>query len=172
MYDGVKIIIDAFEREVFGYECCSRIDVNYDLETYGLTDKELQMFRKLFSYANPNEFWNTLIDADEEKYGELLNDLKIKQKVLNEQVDTKTGIKRRKLLKLVETIKDTLNSVEENPKIPDLGSEESAKKKEGQGLKILTPNQILNRNPISLAQLKEGNNSGKLKNEIRQLLYS
>ena len=41
-----------------------------------------------------------------------------------------------------------------------------------QGLKILTPSQMLNRLPISLAQLKAGNNSEKLKNEIRQLLYS
>ena len=41
-----------------------------------------------------------------------------------------------------------------------------------QGLEILTPNQILGRLPISLAQLKEANNSEKLKNEIRQLLYS
>ena len=40
-----------------------------------------------------------------------------------------------------------------------------------QGLKILTPNQMLSRLPISLAQLKAGNNSEKLKNEIRQLLY-
>ena len=39
-------------------------------------------------------------------------------------------------------------------------------------LKILTPNRMLNRLPISLAQLKAGNNSEKLKNEIRQLLYS
>ena len=42
----------------------------------------------------------------------------------------------------------------------------------GQGLKILTPNQMLSRLPISLAQLNAGNNSEKLKNEIRQLLYS
>ena len=42
----------------------------------------------------------------------------------------------------------------------------------GQGLKILTPNQMLSRLPIALAQLKAGNNSQKLKNEIRQLLYS
>ena len=41
------------------------------------------------------------------------------------------------------------------------------------GLKILTLNQMLSRLPISLAQLKTGNNSEKLmKNEIRQLLYS
>ena len=43
---------------------------------------------------------------------------------------------------------------------------------EGKGLKILTPNQMLSRLPITLAQLKTGNNSEKLKNEIRQLLYS
>ena len=42
----------------------------------------------------------------------------------------------------------------------------------GQGLKILTPSQMLSRLPISLAQLEAGNNSEKLKNEIRQLLYS
>ena len=43
---------------------------------------------------------------------------------------------------------------------------------EGSSLKILTPNQTLRRLPISLAQLKAGNNSEKLKNEIRQILYS
>ena len=40
------------------------------------------------------------------------------------------------------------------------------------GLKILTPQQMLSRLPISVAQLKAGNNSEKLKHEIRQLLYS
>ena len=43
---------------------------------------------------------------------------------------------------------------------------------EGKGLKILTPYQMLSRLPISLAELKAGNNSEKLKSEIRQLLYS
>ena len=43
---------------------------------------------------------------------------------------------------------------------------------EGKGLKILTPNQMLSRLPITSAQLKAGNNSEKLKNESRQLLYS
>ena len=47
--------------------------------------------------------------------------------------------------------------------------EESATK--GKGLYILTPNQMLNRLPITLAQINAGNNSEKLKNEIRQLLY-
>ena len=43
---------------------------------------------------------------------------------------------------------------------------------QGTGLKILTTNQMLSRLPITLAQLKAGNNSEKFKNEIRQLLYS
>ena len=44
-------------------------------------------------------------------------------------------------------------------------------KQQGSGLKILTPDQMLSRLPISLAQLKAGNNSEKPKNEIRQILY-
>ena len=44
--------------------------------------------------------------------------------------------------------------------------------KQGKGLKILMPNQMLSTLPITLAQLKAGNNSEKLKKEIRQLLYS
>ena len=43
---------------------------------------------------------------------------------------------------------------------------------EGKDPNILTPDQMLNRLPINLAQLKSGNNSEKLKNEIRQLLSS
>ena len=58
--------------------------------------------------------------------------------------------------------------------MPELESGESAEQRRnqpGKGLKILTPNQMLSRLPISLAQLQAGNNSQKLKNEIRQLLY-
>ena len=46
------------------------------------------------------------------------------------------------------------------------------KQQKGQGIKILTPNQMFNGLPITLAQLQAGNNSNKPKNEIRQLLYS
>ena len=59
--------------------------------------------------------------------------------------------------------------------MPDLEKKESAEQrrnKKGQGLKILTPNQMFSILPTSLAPLKAKNNSKKLKNEIRQLLYS
>ena len=44
--------------------------------------------------------------------------------------------------------------------------------KKGEGLKILTNKQMLNRLPILLAQIQSGNNSKSLKNELRQVLYS
>ena len=49
---------------------------------------------------------------------------------------------------------------------------DNLKKQLGEGLKILAPQQMLARLTILLAQKQAGNNSQKLKNEIRQLLYS
>ena len=45
-------------------------------------------------------------------------------------------------------------------------------KQEGAGLKILTLKEMLQRFPISLAQIKAGNSSQSLLNEIRQIVYS
>ena len=77
---------------------------------------------------------------------------------------------------LKETPKPSNRKSDEQPDttdMPESENEESATQKQKRhGLKILTPNQILSRLPISLAQLKAGNNSEKLNNEIRQILYS
>ena len=51
-------------------------------------------------------------------------------------------------------------------------SEAKYKSKYGEGLKILTPKQMLQRLPIALAQVRAGNTSENLPNEIRQILYS
>ena len=57
--------------------------------------------------------------------------------------------------------------------MPDLETEEEAEKRQrGQELKILTLRHMITRLPILLAQLKAENNSRKLKNEIRQIVYS
>ena len=53
-----------------------------------------------------------------------------------------------------------------------LDTKKLAKEQEGTGLKILTPNQMLQRLPIALVQIKAGNNSESLLNEIRQIVYS
>ena len=55
----------------------------------------------------------------------------------------------------------------------DLESEEDAEKRQkGHGLKTMTPKQMINRLTILLAQKQAGNNSQKLNNEIRQIIYS
>ena len=51
-------------------------------------------------------------------------------------------------------------------------SETKYKTKYGEGLKILTPKQMLERLPIAQAQVKAGNTSENLLNEIRQITYS
>ena len=59
--------------------------------------------------------------------------------------------------------------------MPEWESKKPAAKRRNQErhrLKILTPDQILSRLPVTLTQLKKGNNSQNLKNKIRQLLYS
>ena len=74
------------------------------------------------------------------------------------QVMSKKEEEIEKPNKVVEIVEDILNFNKQNQK--------------GKGLKILTPYQMLSRLPITLTQLNAGNNSEKLKNEIRQLLYS
>ena len=78
--------------------------------------------------------------------------------------------------KLKEAVKNVTENntfiIEENEKIINIVENILYFNQSGEGLKILTPNQMLSRLPISLAQLKAGNNSEKLKHEIRQLLYS
>ena len=51
-------------------------------------------------------------------------------------------------------------------------SEAKYRATKGKGLKMLTPKQMLQRLPIALAQVKTGNNSESLLNEIRQIVYS
>ena len=99
---------------------------------------------------------------------------------------SKNNAKRNKIQ--VNLLKDGLRDFKEE--IEDMNKEEKEterpneivniiekvfefnRQQSGQGLKILTQDQMPNRLPISLAQLSAGNNSEKLKSEIRQFLYS
>ena len=110
------------------------------------------------------------------KYNDIVEDV---TKILNKQPLTTNEKNMIKILpQLKEIIKPDDKKTDEQPdttNMPELESEESAEQKRNQQrkrFKILTPNQMLCRLPISLVQLKAGNNSEKLKNEIRQLLYS
>ena len=82
------------------------------------------------------------------------------------------------MLLLKEVLEPSNKISDEQPNttdMPELDSGKSAaerRNRQGLGPKILTPDQMLSRLPITLAQLKVGNNSQKLIYEIRQLLRS
>ena len=82
-----------------------------------------------------------------------LNDLKDEIKEMSED-----EIKIEKPHKTVDTVEKILEFDRRN--------------QEGQRLEILTPDQMLNRLPIFLVQLKAVKTSENLKNDMRQLLYS
>ena len=119
------------------------------------------LFRKYFNFETPSQLTKKLFEIkDKKKNNDFVEESKSRWSKLKDEIeeifeDTKKIEKPDKILKIVEEI---LNFNKQN--------------QEGKGLKILTPNQMISRLPITLAQLKAGNNSEKLKNEIRQLLYS
>ena len=80
----------------------------------------------------------------------------------------------RELTEKIEDMGEEIKEIKNPNEIVNLAENilEFNRQQQGQRLKILTPNQMLGRLPILLAQLKAGNNSEKLKNETRQLLYS
>ena len=86
-----------------------------------------------------------------------MSTLKIKKNACEELKKLKNNVKRGELKDIVKELECKI-----------FGYEESS----GSGLKILTNKQMLNRLPILLAQIQAGNNSTKLKNEARQILFS
>ena len=120
---------------------------------------------------------NGKIDGREykERYNNNVDDV---EAIVNKPMITKNQEKMAKNLSLLKEILNPGNKkIDEQldtTNMSELESEESVAKRrnqQGQGLKILTPDQMLSRLPITLAQLKAGNDSQKLINEIRQLLY-
>ena len=87
---------------------------------------------------------------------------------INEYIQNKDDA-REKFKNLKNDVKsDELKDIVKELERSIFGYEELS----GSGLNILTNKQMLNRLPISLAQIQAGNNSTKLENEERQILYS
>ena len=119
------------------------------------------MFNHYFDYSSPSNMLSRLSDAKDDVNKNLVYLIK------------KSLAKIKNIVRKVPENKRL--TIEENEKILDIVErilELNSENQLGLGLKILTPNQIVKRLPISLAQLKAGYNSEKLKNEIGELLYS
>ena len=120
-----------------------------------------ESFQKHFKFTKPSALLKELYRIKNKKENKKLVDL------------IKSGL--RDLKDEIKEMSENEIEIERPDKMVDLVQEIlefNGQNQEGQGLKILTPQQMLNRLPISLAQLQTRNNSQKLKNKIRQLLYS
>ena len=114
------------------------------------------MFEKYFKYSAPDVLAKELFRTKKnKKNNDSANSIMVKWSILKDEFEKMSEDKKEieqpdKVLKIVKEI------IEFKKKIQS-----------GHGLKILTPNQMLSRLPIILSQLKAGNNSEQLINEIR-----
>ena len=110
-----------------------------------------------------------------EEYNNIVDDV---DAIANKPTVTTNQEKMAEIMLLLRIPKPSNKTSDEQPDttgMPELQSEESAverRNQQRQGLKILTPDRMLSRLPMPSAQLKAGNDSQKLINKIRQLLYS
>ena len=183
-YEGRKKIIEGFKKGIFPLK----------------SDDEFKEQARHENIRNENGLidYNKFMELIKSKENEMNNELvkkyflvQILGTLFRQMKDLKNNpkkTKKKKNNKLVNLMKSGLSDfkndiekmIEDEVKIEKPNEIvnivenilEFNRQQQGKGLKILTPSQMLSRLPISLAQLQAGNNSQKLKNEIRQLLYS
>ena len=125
------------------------VDINYDL------------FKEYFNFSLPTALAKKPYEIkNENKNHELVKAIKNNWSHLKDEIKKISEDEKRTEQPMLEIVEKVLDF------------KEQIRKQQGLELKILTQNQMLSRLPISLAQFKAGNNSDKLKNEIRQLLFS
>ena len=120
-----------------------------------------EIFQRHFNIQRPGVMLKVVCKTNnKKKNSELVNIIKSGLTDLKKEIKNMSEEEQQ-----IEKPNEIVNIVEEILKF-------NKQNQQGQRLKILIPNQMLSRLPISLAQLNAGNNSEKLKNEIRQILCS
>ena len=174
-YEGTVKIIEVFKEKIFPIKSDDQTEQQQTskkptkddamaLNEWIIEDEtsiNRELFKKYFLFQTPSALLKDLYKTnDKEKNNRLVSMISSGLKDLRKEIKEMSEEEREieKPDKIVEIVEEILKFNKEN--------------QGGKGIKILTPNQLLSRLPISLAQLKAGNNSEKLKNEIRQLLYS
>ena len=120
-----------------------------------------ELSKKNFKVETPSLMYKVLRKTnDKEKNSELVNIFNSGLEDLKEEIKkmSKEEIEIEKPDEIVRVVEMILDFNKQN--------------QQGKGFKILTPNQMLSRLPIILSQLEAGNNSEKLKNEIRNCCIS
>ena len=106
-----------------------------------------------FNFVEPSDLAKKLFEIkDKKKNNDFVEEIRNRWSKLKNGIEKIPRDKKENkgLNKILEIVEDILNFNKQN-------------QQKGQGIKILTPSQMLNRLPIALAQLNAGNNSNKLK---------
>ena len=156
LIESNKLLHDITDSNTTYEEALKRITNIRDNITTIINQKILNL--------NQTEVVNTFFMVDEAFTGKTKMVKEDDKGVLNVFEVKKSNTARQEFTKQPNEQPDTTT-------MPDLESDKSADL-EGEGLKILPSSQMLSRLLVSLPQLKAENNSEKLKNEFRQLLYS
>ena len=157
-----------------------------DLDPEDLPPQNLKSFSKRYENESIKTFYKNFgkrydIDTDEinndikdyingiifeydfsQKYNTFIDDFNEFEKTQEKKNKGAIGSEQKRLLKYGKELKKIIEKI----------SSTSSGSKSGKRLNILTPQQMLTHLPILLAQIKAGNSSRELKNEIRQLMYS
>ena len=177
MFCTRKNIIGFFEKGVFPFKgnVFKTKEETKEEETEGLISngialiekesKEINndLFKKYFDFSTPVALTKKLSEIkDVGENRKFVEEFKNRWRNLKDKIEemSKEEINNKKPNEILGIIKEIIDFNKE------------VQKQQGRGLNILTPNQMLSRLSIALAQLNAENNSEKLKNKIRQLLYS
>ena len=176
-YDGLEKIVYEFENGTLplskkdGMKTDSGDQQQDILNTPGQIDLleqikeeqntiDIKSFNKYFPYKRPDKMLQTLYNSKSkaDNYDKVSSIYGSFHYFADNVEEKPTCTNKKEEIKILDIVNKILDFNEQNQLV--------------HGLKILTPNQILNRLLISLAQLNAGHNSEKFKSKIRQLLYS
>ena len=129
-----------------------------------------------YEYKDSKELFN-MIKNSQIKFSEVKNK---QNEFLNKLRNIYAGKKTPKQKEVISNLEKSYSSREEVTNffsdyiemLSDANYDARNNETQGKGLKILTLKQMLQRLPIALSQVKAGNNSEGLLNEIRQTVYS
>ena len=129
--------------------------------------KDFKDSKELFNAIKNNQIKFSEIKNKQNEFLNKLNNKKIGKKTIqqNETINN--------LEKFYNSRREVFNFFRDYIEIfSDTNYDSKNSETKGKELKILTPKQMIERLTISLAQVKAGNNSERLLNEIRQIVYS
>ena len=123
--------------------------------------------KELFNVIKNNQIKFSEVKNKQNEFLNKLSNIKIGKKTI-EQKETINNLEKFYLSReeVINFFRDYIEM------LSDANYDAKQNETEGKGLKILTPKQMLQRLAIALAQVKAGNNSESLLNEIKQIVYS